>query len=222
MRAAACALALAAVTLPAGGDNPSRYRLPEGLIVPASYDAALTCLESMRQGERPAWASEGVGGVPPYFLAEITPLEPPLLDDDGPRSGTPCPPPEIDLEELLSLEVGPDGLSIDDVDKTLTFLNEVGDDDKDGFVDTYRAEANPTGYVVLHFRSSRHNVRITLGQQYDAPENQPRLQQDPPPLQTDNSPGPPAEGELTVVPEPASCLLLLSGAAAILWTRRRR
>jgi len=56
-----------------------------------------------------------------------------------------------------------------ETDEILTFLKSELDTDKDGFVDSpIVAEANPTGYVVFHFRSRWLNERIRLGGMLDS------------------------------------------------------
>ena len=117
------------------------------------------------------------------------------------------------------------------VRKVLTYQGTYHDADKDGWVDTRTANVNPLGYVVLHFSTREKNVRIGMGgllgtdivvnapldTGWIPPQGDtywPAPSDEAPPV-TDE-PDPPRGPE---VPEPASAVLLMLGAGALLARR---
>lgn len=111
-----------------------------------------------------------------------------------------------------------------------TFNAQENDVDKDGWVDEALAgmDANPNGYVLFHFRSRDHNVRVSFDQLFGGALN---LAHDEmggslPPM-THASSSPPAEptpppGPPAVVPEPVTLSVLMAGGALLALRRSRR
>jgi len=151
----------------------------------------------------PVAGEPGPGALP----EEVWQVDDPELVEQTLQALRPSPDPAAYVFGVNDIE-----LSTADADKVLTFLNEVQDGDKDGFADTFVSDTNPTGYVVLHFRSSSHNVRLTLGQ-YAVSLSPNGLDTSNPPLVGSSSTGSLGESPPSpppAVPEPATMLLLLA------------
>jgi len=143
--------------------------------------------------------------------------------------------------------LGGEGVPLDLLEETkmeafLTYLNSLNDRDKDGFIEGL-GDANPNGYVVFHFRTLLKNERVALGHLLDAPiraggpistggylrpaaDATPSLENCHIPWEDLDKhwppkPEPPKRDEkpATVVPEPATLLLMLA-AGPMLWRRR--
>lgn len=117
------------------------------------------------------------------------------------------------------------------VRQVLTYRGTYYDADKDGWVDTRTEDVNPLGYVVLHFSTRWKNVRIGMGGLLgtDIVVNAPLDTGWIPPegdaywpaglggdTPVPDEPDPPRGPD---VPEPASAVLLMFGASALLARR---
>ncbi|HAU37188.1 MAG TPA: hypothetical protein DCX07_05670 [Phycisphaerales bacterium] len=123
------------------------------------------------------------------------------------------------------------------VEDFLTYLSQLDDADKDGFLESLTGDVNPNGYVVLHFSAWSKNVRVELGHMLDVGP-MPSVTRDlgvlsqqggpqggevtygttwetlldaPPPAPRE--PESPAGPTAPTIPEPCTALILLGGAA---------
>lgn len=137
---------------------------------------------------------------------------------------------------LAAETISPGDYAEVEVDKVLTFLATLPDEDNDGFLDGVLEDVNPNGYVVLHFSHKSRNVRIEIGHLLAADGMGTPDQHCPSGLvpfevmgcgSPASPPSPPAEQENPAppgpyVPEPASAALFALGGLGVAGLNRRR